>query len=75
MIGPQFRTTVEHALCAETIDAAWQLFAEHEVGSLEVGKRADLVVMDVDPHVVPRGEIGDIPIRATCLDGRCAFWE
>ncbi|MDA3628430.1 amidohydrolase [Saccharopolyspora sp. WRP15-2] len=75
VIGPQFRTTVEQALRAETIDAAWQLFAEHDVGSLEVGKRADLVVLDADPNVVPPGEIGDIPIRATYLDGRCTFRE
>ncbi|MER7081804.1 hypothetical protein SAMN02982929_01983 [Saccharopolyspora kobensis] len=75
VIGPQYRVTVEQALRAETIDAAWQLFAEHEVGSLAVGKRADLVVLDADPHAVPPEEIGDIPVRETYLDGRCTFRE
>ncbi|MEV0698087.1 amidohydrolase [Saccharopolyspora sp. NPDC050389] len=73
VIGPQYRTTVEQALRAETIDAAWQLFAERDVGSLEVGKRADLVVLDADPHAVPPGEIGDIPVHATYLDGRRTY--
>ncbi|MER7014976.1 amidohydrolase [Saccharopolyspora sp. NPDC000359] len=73
VIGPEHRVTVEQALRAETIDAAWQLFADHEVGSLAVGKRADLVVLDADPHAVPPGEIGDIPVHSTYLDGRRTF--
>ena len=37
------------ALRALTIDAAWQSFKEQEIGSLEVGKIADLVLLDRDP--------------------------
>lgn len=73
VLGEQYRVSVDQALRAQTIDAAWQLFAEDEIGSLEVGKRADLVVLDADPHAVAPETIGDIPVRATYLDGRRTF--
>ena len=37
------------ALRAVTIDAAWQVFMEDEIGSIESGKRADLVVLSENP--------------------------
>lgn len=72
VVGEQHRVSVEQALRAQTIDAAWQLFADSEIGSLEPGKRADLVVLDSDPHTVDPELIGDIPVRATYLDGAVA---
>ena len=49
VLAPEERLTVEQAIRAQTIDAAWQLFADDVVGSLEVGKYADLVVLSADP--------------------------
>lgn len=37
------------ALRAQTIDAAWQIFAEKDRGSLEAGKLADFIILDRDP--------------------------
>ncbi len=48
-IGRTERISREQALKAVTIDAAYQVFREHELGSIEVGKLADLVVLDADP--------------------------
>jgi predicted amidohydrolase YtcJ len=70
VIGPQERITVEQAIRAQTIDAAWQLFADDIIGSLEVGKYADMVVLSADPRSVPPEEIADLDVRATFLAGR-----
>jgi len=44
------RMTPAEALTAATINGAWALGREERVGSLEVGKQADLVIMDVDDY-------------------------
>ncbi|WP_343710155.1 amidohydrolase [Mycobacterium sp.] len=73
VLGPQECLTVEQAIRAQTIDAAWQLFADDVVGSLEVGKYADLVVLSADPRTVPAGRIADLQVRATYLAGRQVY--
>ncbi|HEY0805531.1 MAG TPA: amidohydrolase [Pseudonocardiaceae bacterium] len=73
VLGPEQRLTVEQAIKAQTIDAAWQLFSEDIVGSLEVGKYADLVVLSADPRSVPPEEIADLEVRATFLAGRQVY--
>jgi predicted amidohydrolase YtcJ len=70
---PGERLTREEALRGFTLDAAWSLFLEREVGSLEVGKRADLVVFARDPMTVPAAEIPRAEIDLTLVDGRVAF--
>jgi predicted amidohydrolase YtcJ len=49
VIGPEQRVSVMSALRATTIDAAWQVFQEDRIGSLEAGKLADIVILDGDP--------------------------
>jgi hypothetical protein len=56
-----------------TIDAAWQCHLDHQCGSLEVGKMADLVVLERDPNKVPAKEISKIAIHSTWLDGERRF--
>ncbi|MGA8329350.1 MAG: amidohydrolase [Mycobacterium sp.] len=73
VLGPEERLTVEQAIRAQTIDAAWQLFADDIVGSLEVGKYADLVVLSADPRSVPPEAIADLDVRATFLAGRQVY--
>jgi predicted amidohydrolase YtcJ len=75
VLGPEERLTVEQAIRAQTIDAAWQLFADDVVGSLEVGKYADLVVLSADPRAVPAEDIGDLVVRATYLAGCCVYTD
>lgn len=70
VVGPDERITVEEALRAVTLDAAWQLGSEQETGSLEPGKLADCVVLDRDPRTTDPDRIGDIAVRATYLAGR-----
>ena len=49
IIGRRERVSRTDALRAITIDAAYQVFREQQLGSIEVGKFADLVVLDQDP--------------------------
>jgi predicted amidohydrolase YtcJ len=67
---PGERLTREEALRGFTLDAAWSLFLENEVGSLEVGKRGDLVVFARDIMTVPEAEIPRVEIDMTLVDGR-----
>ena len=73
VLAPEERLTVDQAIRAQTIDAAWQLFADDIVGSLEVGKYADLVVLSADPRAVPPEHIADLEVRATYLAGRQVY--
>jgi predicted amidohydrolase YtcJ len=70
---PGERLTREEALRGFTLDAAWSLFLDKEVGSLTVGKRADLVVFARDPMTVPVAEIPKAEIDYTVVDGRIVF--
>ncbi|OBA75230.1 amidohydrolase [Mycobacterium sp. 1554424.7] len=75
VLAPEERLTVEQAIRAQTIDAAWQLFADDVIGSLEVGKYADLVVLSADPRTVPPERIADLEVRATFLAGRQVYGQ
>ena len=75
VLAPEERLTVEQAIRAQTIDAAWQLFADDVIGSLEVGKYADLVVLSADPRTVPPEQIADLEVRATYLAGRQVYGD
>ena len=70
---PVERLTREEALRGFTLDAAWSLFLEKEVGSLEVGKRADLVVFARDVMTVPEAEIPKVEIDYTLVDGKVEY--
>ena len=69
VLGPQHAVSVRDAIRAQTIHAAWQLHSEHEVGSIEVGKFADFVVLDVDPLTTSPEELGSIGVVETWLGG------
>ena len=73
VLGSEERLTVDQAIRAQTIDAAWQLFADDVTGSLQVGKYADLVVLSADPRTVPPERIADLEVRATYLAGRRVY--
>ncbi|GAB3091244.1 amidohydrolase [Aestuariicella hydrocarbonica] len=72
VIGEEQRIDPMSALRAVTIDAAWQIFQEDKVGSLEVGKLADLVVLNRSPLVNPES-IKDIEVEQTYVGGVAIF--
>jgi predicted amidohydrolase YtcJ len=67
---PAEKISVEQALRAYTMGAARAGFQERDVGSLEVGKRADFVVIDRDITRVAMDEISAARIAMTVVDGR-----
>lgn len=68
-LAPNERISVESALRAVTSEAAWQLGSEHEIGSLEVGKLADFVILDADPRKVTPTSIRTINVIETWMNG------
>ena len=67
------RLSVDQAIRAHTSDAAWQLRLEDKIGTLEVGKLADIVVLDRDPYATDPYEIHTIKVDHTFSDGRLVF--
>jgi len=65
--------TREEALIAHTRSNAYLFFQENSLGSLEVGKQADLVVLDRDYMTVPVAEIKHIHPTLTMVGGRVVF--
>lgn len=70
VIGPDQRLTPWEGLKAFTIDAAHQYGEEATKGSLEVGKLADLVVLDRNPIKVAPDDIKDIKVVETYKEGQ-----
>jgi predicted amidohydrolase YtcJ len=65
--------TLAQALHAITANAAYQLHAENEVGSLEVGKFADFIVLDRNLLKVPAAQIADVKVLQTVVGGRTVY--
>src|SRR5688572_25947959 len=65
--------TREEALIAHTRSNAYLFFQENTLGSLEVGKQADLVVLDRDYMTVPAAQIKHIRPTLTIVGGRVVF--
>ncbi|CUH88526.1 N-substituted formamide deformylase precursor [Phaeobacter sp. CECT 5382] len=73
VLAPEETISVDSAIRAMTSEAAWQLFSDHEIGSLEPGKLADMVILDQDPRDVVPDEIKKIKVLETWMDGRQVF--
>jgi len=65
--------SLDAALKAHTTSAAWQLQAEEQIGSIEVGKYADLIIIDRNPHDVDAEALAQTQVLATYLAGTCVY--
>ena len=66
---PEQALSVDEALHAMTVEAAYAGFAEGRLGQLRPGAWADFVVLDVDPHAVAPAQLADIEVRETWVAG------
>lgn len=66
----RYRMSAAEALSAATLNAAASLGRAHELGTLEPGKQADLVVLDLPNHRHLVYEFGRNPVRAVVKRGR-----
>jgi len=64
------RVSVHEAFAMFTSTAAWSAFEENEKGSLEIGKLADLVVLEESPFRADQNRIGEIGIHSVYVEGR-----
>ena len=67
------RVSLETMIEAYTINAAWLMHQEDSAGSIETGKRADLVVLDRNLFEIPASEINQVQVLLTLLDGEVVF--
>ena len=70
VLGAHERISVADALQAITLGAAYTLKLDHEIGSIESGKRADFCVLDDDPTGVPPEQLKDVRVWGTVQGGR-----
>ncbi len=70
VLGEAERLTVAQALHAITLGAAWTLKMDHEIGSIECGKRADFCVLHDDPLAIDPMALKDLKVWGTVLSGR-----
>ena len=69
VLGEAQRISVQEALYAVTLGAAYTLKMDREIGSIEAGKRADFAVLGDDPTAVNPAALKDVPVLGTVLGG------
>jgi predicted amidohydrolase YtcJ len=69
VMAPSEKLSLDAAIRAITIDAAYVIGLEHEVGSIAAGKRADFAVLEEDPYEVGAFGLKDIPIWGVVFEG------
>jgi predicted amidohydrolase YtcJ len=67
--GARERISLDAALRAITIDAAWVMGWEDQIGSIRAGKKADFTVLESDPYQVGPQGLRDIAIWGTVFEG------
>ena len=70
---PEECVSLKEALQAHTINAAYQAHLENVTGSIEVGKSAELAVLDSDIETIPADQIQDIKVLETVFMGKTVF--
>lgn len=73
VLGPEYCIDVMEAIKAVTIYGAYQHYDEKIKGSLEVGKYADLVILDKNPLKVAKENIKDIKVLETIKEGKSIY--
>lgn len=70
ILNPNETISIDEALKSITLYPAWQTFREKELGSIEVGKFADFVILDKNPKKIAPDKISEIKVLGTYINGR-----
>ncbi len=73
VLGEHQRISVMDAIRAVTINGAYQYFEEDTKGSIEVGKLADMVILDKNPLEIPASELETMKVLETIKEGKQIF--
>lgn len=73
VLWPEERATLEEMIASFTYNGAYSNFIEDETGSLEVGKRADLIVLERNLFDISPSEISQTKVLLTMIDGQVVY--
>ena len=73
VLWPEERVSLEDMITSFTYNGAYANFIEESTGSIEVGKQADLIVLDQNLFEIPATEIADTKVLLTLVDGERVF--
>jgi len=73
VLGADQRVTRSEALRMATLGNAWLMMEDHEKGTIEPGKLADLVVLSDDPLTCPEPRLRDAEVLMTIVGGRIVY--
>ena len=69
VVSPAECLTLTQALRGITIDAAWALGLDHEIGSIAAGKLADFAILEDDPYALGVERLKDVRVAGTIFEG------
>ena len=72
-MGGHNAISVKQGLEALTINAAWQVQMDKKIGSIKIGKYADLVILDRNPLAIPPSELRKIQVMQTIVNGNTTY--
>jgi hypothetical protein len=70
---PKERLSLTQMIKAYTLNAAYQLHQEKNIGSLEIGKKADFIILDRNPFKTNPKEIHTIQVKTTIMNGKIVY--
>lgn len=73
VLNPSQKISINNALKAITIDAAYQLKMDDKIGSIQEGKYADFAIVDRNPMKTDAYKIRDIEVNETWVNGKQVF--
>lgn len=73
ILWPEERATLEQMIASFTINGAYANFLENTTGSIEVGKMADLIILDKNLFKIPIDEINKVKVVLTFFAGKEVF--
>ena len=72
-LGADEAITRQQALKALTVNSAYQHYIETEKGSIDIGKKADMIILDGNPLTLPEAELRHIKVLETVKDGETVY--
>lgn len=72
-LWPEERTNLENMIDSFSINQAYANFVEKETGSIEVGKSADLIIIDKNIMRIPKEDIGIVKVKETIFRGETVY--
>ena len=72
-LGPEQAITLEEAIAICTIEGAWVLGVEDEIGSIETGKYADMIVLDQNLFEIDVNDIYGTQVLKTIVGGKVVY--